>query len=204
MKKTDLNKKGSDNLESYSVYDDLLFSKIELSKKTKIVESEFEDCVFKNCKFFEVQFFNCRFENCTFDNCDLASVSIKHSSFRDVTCIDSKLTGIQWADASIPLDLAFHNCLLNYSSFIGVDLRKTELLRCQLKEVDFTEANLSKANLQYSDLTGARFINTNLEYTDLTNAINYSIHPDGNKLRKTKFSLPDALSLLDVYDIIIS
>jgi fluoroquinolone resistance protein len=197
------NKELSFKLESYSVYDDLLFSEVAISKKTKIVESEFAECVFKNCKFFEVHFFNCRFENCIFDNCDLASISMKHTSFSDVMCIDTKLTGIQWADASIPLDVTFRNCLLNYSSFIGVDLRKTDLLGCQLKEVDFTETNLSKANCQYSDFTGARFINTNLEYTDFTNATNYSIHPDGNKLRKTKFSLPDALSLLDVYDIVI-
>jgi uncharacterized protein YjbI with pentapeptide repeats len=93
--------------------------------------------------------------------------------------------------------------LLNYSSFIGVSLTNTELTNCQLKEVDFTEANLSRANCASSDFTGARFVNTNLEYTDLSSATNYAIHPDGNTLRKTIFSLPEAMSLLEVYDIVI-
>lgn len=191
------------SIESHSIYDNKCFSSGKLSEKHRVVEAEFSGCVFKNCKFFEVSFFDCTFENCRFENCDLASISIKHTSFQDVLFIDSKLTGIQWNDASIPLDVNFRRCLLNYSGFIGVDLRNTEMVECQLKEVDFTEANLTKANCKYSDFSGARFINTDLTHTDLTDATNYSIHPDGNKLRKTKFSLPEALSLLEVYDIII-
>jgi fluoroquinolone resistance protein len=73
-----------------------------------------------------------------------------------------------------------------------------------VKKADFSEANLSKADCRYSDFTGARFINTNLEYADLSYTSNYSIHPDGNKLKKTVFSSPDVLSLLDVYDIVIN
>jgi uncharacterized protein YjbI with pentapeptide repeats len=77
------------------------------------------------------------------------------------------------------------------------------MFECQLKEADFTEANLSKADCSFSDFLGARFINTNLTRANFTNATNYSIHPHGNKLCKTKFSLPEVLSLLDVFDIII-
>lgn len=110
---------------------------------------------------------------------------------------------MQWADAGIPLDVTFRYSTLNYSSFIGVDLRKTEMTNCIVRDVDFTEANLAKANCRYSDFMGARFINTNLEFADFSSAINYSIHPDGNKLKKTIFSAPEVLSLLDVYDIVI-
>ena len=77
------------------------------------------------------------------------------------------------------------------------------MTNCIMNEADFSEANLSKSNCRYSDFSGARFANTNLEYTDLSYASNYSIHPDGNKLKKTVFSSPDVLSLLDAYDIVI-
>jgi len=77
------------------------------------------------------------------------------------------------------------------------------MTHCKIKEADFSDANLSKSNCRYSDFIGARFANTNLQYTDLSYASNYSIHPDGNKLKKTVFSSPDVLSLLDVYDIVI-
>lgn len=190
-------------IESNALYEDQIFSNIKRDDGFKVVDSEFSDCTFKNCKFFQISFFDCRFENCVFENCDLASASIQYTSFRDVKFVDTKLTGIQWAEAAIPLDVNFNKCLLNYSGFIGVDLRNTEIIECQVREVDFSEADLSKANCNYSDFSGARFMNTNLTHTNFTNATNYSIHPHGNKLCKTKFSLPEALSLLDVFDIII-
>lgn len=190
-------------IESNALYEDQIFSNIKRDDGFKVVDSEFSDCTFKNCKFFQISFFDCRFENCVFENCDLASASIQYTSFRDVKFVDTKLTGIQWAEAAIPLDVNFNKCLLNYSGFIGVDLRNIEIIECQVREVDFSEADLSKANCNYSDFSGARFMNTNLTHTNFTNATNYSIHPHGNKLCKTKFSLPEALSLLDVFDIII-
>lgn len=189
---------------SYSIHDDHSFSNIKLEAKTKIIEAEFTGCEFTSCKFSEVSFFDCHFEDCIFDNCNMGSISVKHTSFQNVMFKDTKLTGIQWAEASNPLDVNFNRCLMNYSSFIGVNLRNTHLLDCELKDTDFAEANLSKSNCRLSDFSGARFVNTNLVQADFTDARNYSIHPDGNILGKTKFSLPEALSLLAVYDIILT
>lgn len=186
-----------------SYYEEQIFSKIHLPPNTKLSGIDFYNCKFINCKFPKVNFFDCRFENCDFQTCDLSTILIKHTVFDCVMFEESKLTGIQWADAGIPLDAKFRQCALDYCGFIGVDLRNTEMTNCKIKEADFTEANLSKADCRYSDFTGARFINTNLQYTDLSYASNYSIHPDGNKLKKTVFSSPDVLSLLDVYDIVI-
>lgn len=191
------------SIDSNFVYEDQIITDIKIDENLKIIDTEFFNCKFKNCKLFKVSFFDCTFEKCIFENCDLSSASIKYTSFNNVKFVDTKLTGVQWADAGIPLDVNFKRCLLNYSGFINVDLKNTEIIECQLREVDFSEANLSKANCSYSDFTGARFINTNLTHTNFTNATNYAIHPHGNKLCKTKFSLPEALSLLDVFDIII-
>ncbi len=193
---------GSELLHN-KLFEDEIFSEIELPQDERIAEVEFNDCTFINCKFSKVIFFDCRFENCSFQNCDLSSIQLKHSILDGVLFEESKLTGIQWADAGIPLDARFRNSSLNYCSFIGVDLRNTEMTHCILKDADFSETNLSKANCRYSDFSRARFVNTNLEYTDFSHALNYSIHPDGNRLKKTVFSSPEVLSLLDVYDIVI-
>lgn len=197
-----MKQKESDLLNN-EFFEDEIFEEIGLSQNTRVTEVEFHDCKFINCKFSRVIFFDCRFENCSFHNCNLSSISMKHCVFDDVLFEESKLTGIQWADAGIPLDVKFRQCSLNYCSFIGVDLRNTEMTHCIVREADFSETNLSKTDCRYSDFSGARFVNTNLEYTDLSYASNYSIHPDGNKLKKTVFSSPDVLSLLDVYDIVI-
>ncbi len=195
-------KQESDIFES-NFFEDEMFSELHLPPNTKLAEVEFHDCRFINCKFSKVIFFDCRFENCSFHNCDLSSILIKHTVLDGVLFEESKLNGIQWADAGIPLDVKFRKCSLNYCSFIGVDLRSTEMTNCTIKEADFSETNLSKSNCRYSDFMGSRFANTNLQFTDLSYASNYSIHPDGNKLKKTVFSSPDVLSLLDVYDIVI-
>jgi len=197
-----MNKFESDLLDII-YFEDEIFSESHLPPNTRLTEVEFHDCTFINCKLFDVIFFNCRFENCVFQNCDLSSISIKHSVFDGVLFEESKIIGVQWADAGIPLDVKFRYCSLNYCSFIGVDLRSTEMTNCTIKGADFSETNLSKSNCQCSDFTGARFVNTNLRFTDFSYASNYSIHPDGNKLKKTIFSSPDVLSLLDVYDIVI-
>lgn len=193
----------STNIFASEYFDDETFSDIDFTLPVKLSGVEFQDCKFENCKLSQVTFFDCRFENCSFYNCDLSSVSIKYCVFDSVVFTESKLTGIQWADVGIPLNVIFRQCTLNYSSFIGVDLRKTEISRCIVKEVDFSETNLSRSDCRYSDFSGARFINTNLEHTNLSYATNYSIHPGGNKLKKTVFSSPEVLSLLDVYDIVI-
>ena len=191
------------SIESNSSYEDLIFSGIQGDEGNEIIDSDFTNCTFENCKLYKNSFSECTFENCKFVNCDLAMALIKHTSFRGVKFIDTKLSGIQWAEAAAPLDVHFNRCILNYSGFISVDLRNSDIIECQLREADFSEANLTKANCSYSDFSGARFINTNLTRANFTNATNYAIHPNGNKLCKTKFSSPEVLSLLDVFDIII-
>ncbi len=51
------------------------------------------------------------------------------------------------------------------------------------------------------DFAGARFSTTNLSKADFRGATNYSIRPDNNKLKKAKFSLPEATLLLYGLDI---
>jgi hypothetical protein len=49
----------------------------------------------------------------------------------------------------------------------------------------------------------AVFERSNLERADFTTSWSYSINPEVNKLKKTKFSLPEIVGLLNNLDIVI-
>ena len=87
------------------------------------------------------------------------------------------------------------------SVFSGLNLKNTIFENCQIFECDFIETNLSKANFENSDFKNTHFQNSNLSFASFKNASNYSIDPNQNILKKTKFSTPEVIGLLDVFDI---
>jgi uncharacterized protein YjbI with pentapeptide repeats len=72
-----------------------------------------------------------------------------------------------------------------------------------LHEVDFSGCDLTNSSFNNCDLSGAVFENTNLEKADFLTSYNYSLDPDKNKLKKTKFSSNGLSGLLSKFDIII-
>jgi fluoroquinolone resistance protein len=77
------------------------------------------------------------------------------------------------------------------------------LRKCIAREVSFEEADLTKADCRGTDFSGSRFNHTNLTEADFTGALNYAISPSDNTLKKTRFSLPEAMSLLHALDIVL-
>lgn len=92
---------------------------------------------------------------------------------------------------------------MNHSSFYQLDIRKTVFKNCILNEADFTEANLSNSVFTDSNLSNAVFDRTILDNSDFRNAIDFSIDPNQNQLKKTKFSQDNLSGLLDRLNIII-
>jgi uncharacterized protein YjbI with pentapeptide repeats len=82
-------------------------------------------------------------------------------------------------------------------------MKKTQFIDCSLKEVDFSEVELTEAVFIACDLIGTVFENTVLVKADLRTAINYSIDPERNKLKKARFSFPAAAGLLNKYQLVI-
>jgi uncharacterized protein YjbI with pentapeptide repeats len=80
-------------------------------------------------------------------------------------------------------------------------MKKTNFVRCQLKQVDFSGCDLSQSVFEDCDLADAVFENTVLEKADLRTAFNYSIDPEMNRVKKAKFSLINVRGLLAKYDI---
>ena len=66
---------------------------------------------------------------------------------------------------------------------------------------DFVNTNLTNANFENSDLKNSLIKNANLSFASFKNAKNYGIDPNNNFLKKTIFSIPEVISLLDIYDI---
>jgi uncharacterized protein YjbI with pentapeptide repeats len=183
-------------------YEDQEFSRLSCHA-VELNDIEFFRCRFEGCHFLRSAVRGCRFEQCVFERCDMSLLKATDSQFIDVRFLKTKMLGIDWTAAASPLSLVFQESIVNHSIFVGLSLRKMEMVQCTAHEVDFTRTNLTSANLAATDFLGSRFADTNLSYADLSKATNYAIHPTMNRLKKTVFSLPEAVSLLSAFDIVL-
>jgi fluoroquinolone resistance protein len=99
--------------------------------------------------------------------------------------------------------IAFTSCQLNYSNFKLLKLPGIKMTDCEVKDADFTEADFSKSDFKKTDFEKSRFLKTNLSGANFKGARNYSINVLHNTLKKTKFSYPEVLTLLNSLDIVI-
>lgn len=172
-------------------------------KFKEIIDTRFIRCAFPDAFFNE-----CHFKNCLFEQCDLSMVRVKSSRFSSVQFENCKAIGINWTEASWEKGgffrlIDFDNCALNYSSFFGLKLHKIKMIRCTALEADFGEADLTGAIFSHTDFSGSIFMHTNLTEADFVNATNYNISAKNNTIKKAKFSLPEAMSLLRSLDIVL-
>jgi len=172
-------------------------------EKSKIEDTTFCHCKFIDCRFSACGFVDCAFDKCLFDRCDLSLLDVAHTSFRETYFLASKAIGINWAQSSNPASIHFKDCVINYSVFFGMSLMRMKMVHCVAHEANFADANLTGAILRETDFQNSLFSNTNLTGADLEGAENYSINPNHNTLKKTIFSLPEAISLLGTLDIIL-
>jgi len=101
------------------------------------------------------------------------------------------------------MSINFENCSLNLSLFYQMKLKGIHFNNCELKEADFTGTDLSNAQFEKCELAGAIFDETNLEKADFRSSFNYTIDPEMNRLKKTKFSRVGIHGLLHKHDILI-
>jgi fluoroquinolone resistance protein len=179
-----------------------LFEKIDFREKT-VEGRKFMECTFKNCQLNMLVFKDCTFTDCIFDSCDLSLIKVKGSFFNRIQIIGCKAIGIHWFDTGSPFAINFTDSNISYSSFFGKALKKAKIKNCVAKEVDFSDTNLTEADFNGTDLENSRFSNCDLSLANFKEARNYSVDLVHNKMRKTKFSLPEALSLLNQFDIVI-
>jgi fluoroquinolone resistance protein len=181
------------------------FVGIDMSMQT-ITGKEFEGCEFKGCNFNQATLAKCSFFDCHFIECNLSLIKIESSKFRDVVLQECKAVGVNWTRAAWPRlllasPLKFYKCILNDSSFFGLNLQEAVIEDCKARDVDFREANLTDAKLSYTDFSNSLFGRTNLTGADFTEAINYDIDIFNNEIKKAKFSRHEAMRLLNSLEI---
>jgi fluoroquinolone resistance protein len=178
------------------------FSRLSFEKET-ITSRDFEECEFDTCAFVDCKLEKCRFLNCKFNECTLSAIQPGNSRFIDVVFAKSKAIGIDWTKAKEIRGLVFNGCQVNYSNFSLLKIPKTQIMDCEAKEVDFIETELSGSDFRNTDFEKSRFFKTNLSGADFRGARNYFIDVTNNTLKKARFSLPEALILLQSLDVII-
>ena len=170
----------------------------------KFPAADYENCKFINCNFAEANLSKVTFIDCVFDTCNLSAANIHGASFQETQFINCKMMGLRFEDCNqFLLTVSFTGCLLNLSTFHKVKLKNTRFTNCSLQEVDFTETDLTATEFDVCNLLHAVFDNSILEKADLRTAINFSIDPERNKLKKAKFSATALSGLLHKYDLII-
>lgn len=174
-------------------------------KFAKLNASSFLDCNFLNCSFSEATLNDSKFCCCTFQNCNLSLVKISGCRFQEVLFQDSKIVGAEFfrCDRTF-FSVSFKNCILQYCNFSDLNMKNVQILESRLKECYFTNTCLASSNFSESDLSGSLFHNCDLSKADFSDACNYSIDPQTNILKKAKFSLPGAVSLLNHFEISLS
>lgn len=106
-----------------------------------------------------------------------------------------------WPSIKLSNTLKFHRCIINDSSFLGLFLKEIVILESKAHDVDFRGTDCHQADFSYTDFKGSLFVNTNLTEANFEEAINYNINVFSNVIKKAKFTLPDAINLLQGLEI---
>lgn len=193
----------NNNIRNGNTYERETFLGLDFAGQ-RVESVDFFDVAFERCNFQNCVFHECKFENCRLVDCDLSLTKFKDTSFMDVNFEGCKMLGINWTDSGKSFfSINFEKCLISDSIYTGLSLKEIRITDCLAKRVDFEGTDLTGADCRSTDFEEANFHRTNLTRADLTNAKNYSIDPSVNILRKTRFSMPEAISLLSNLDIII-
>lgn len=184
---------------------DLTFSDLKLDKM-EIRDKLFENCTFNKSSFIETIFHSCKFVDCEFKFCNLSSTQFKYTSFNETVFDESKLIGINWTHAKWPninlsSPIKIYKSNISHSSFFELELREIIIEDCKAHDVDFRGSDLSNGIFILTDFQNSQFMHTKLYAANFTEAINYSINPKENDIRKGKYTMPDAINLLHYFEI---
>ena len=178
------------------------FSKLDASAHA-FEDLEFDACVFVECSFSGGALKRWHLTDCRFENCDLTAARLTAARLRGVKFRNCRAGGVNWAGASSLDDLDFEHCVLDHGVFANAKLPRFSAVDCRLREADFAEADLRSAVFTKCDLLGSRFFGADLSAADLRGAFDYLIVARQTKMKKTRVSLPEAVSLLSGLDVIL-
>lgn len=189
-------------IERDQVYTDKTFSKWSV-KNDDLSRTEFIKCKIEHCVSQQLNLTGGTFEDCTFLGCNFSNANINGTRFIDCSFTECKIIGWHWHRSGSPLSIRLTRCNCSESNFFGVSMKKLSLTECLFANCDFGDAKLTNADLSGSDFAGARFANTDLAHADFRGSTSYAIDVRSNIIKKARFSLPEAVSLLNSLNIIV-
>lgn len=158
----------------------------------------FTSCVFENCIFIEADFSSAQFSDCRFKRCNLHLVRLDGCRLQEVTFEGSKVVGAElYRCAGRFFSPRFEGCMLMGCNFSEAKMKNGFFRGCKIHDCSFSSSQLVGADFREADLAGTTFHHTDLSKADFRGAMNYSIDPQANTVKKARFSVPEVLSLLD-------
>lgn len=98
----------------------------------------------------------------------------------------------------------FKESILECCDFADMTVKKSSFVSCKVYECLFKQVNLSESKFTNCDLKKSTFHLCDLSKCDFTDATNYLIDPRTNNIKKARFSMPEAVRLLESLDIVLS
>lgn len=163
-------------------FEDLAITGLDL-RDADLGRKEFTGCRFVDCKLQETRWRGARLDDVLFAGCDLTRMQPRGMLAHDVSFKESKLMGVEWAELGQFPRLSFHECVLEFASFVELGLRKVEFLGCKLGEANFLGADLREANFARSELRGAVIRGCKLAKADFSGAVGVFFDPAENDAR---------------------
>jgi fluoroquinolone resistance protein len=183
-----------DRLLADERFDDAAFVGLDLAG-VDLGGKEFSGCTFTRCKAQESRWRRARLDECRFEECDLTRIQVRGMIALDLRFAGCKLMGVEWAELGHLPRLAFTGCVLEFASFVGLDLRGVPFLSSQITEANFFDVDLREADFSGSELRGAVFRGCALDKADFSAATGALIDPATNDARGAVISLETAALL---------
>jgi fluoroquinolone resistance protein len=175
-----------------------------LCLKEEVKAKLFSHCRFEQGDFTQSNWAGSRLVDCAMHNCNLSLIKIDGCRLQGLAFHHCKLVGVNFGTCNpLFLSLQFYNCIIDMCNFSDLNLKGAHFKHCTMRETHFTHTNLSESDFSGSDLKNSLFHNSNLSKANFVGAINYSINPLTNVLKKARFSQPEAIALLESLEIII-
>jgi len=166
---------------------------------------EFENCTFHFCDFTDCTFQTVTFVDCNFFDCNFKDTKINHVSLRGVWFTKCDFTAVNFAMTDqVIYEFHFKDCLLDYTKFYALKLKKMQFINCSMISVDFMASDLTEVLFDNCNLRRAVFIDTIANKADFSTSYDFTIDPEKNKLKKAIFSTDGLKGLLQKYDIVVT
>jgi len=164
-------------------------------------DSEYFDCEFIGLDLRDVNLSGCIFNDSIFKSCNLSNVSLTNSSLSEISFKNCKMLGFNFNTLRSINNLKFYDSNLSFCILNSMKIRDVEFINCKLDDSDFSEGKFESISFEKSKLSGVNFSNSNLLNCNFSLASDYYIDPRFTKIKGSTFSMPEALSLLNSFEI---